>query len=119
MKQKTKKRRKTGPLARLKSRPFTLLAFGLALASLALIVALPKRMGALERQADQLTRAMENYSELQAENNVLQKELTRINDAEYIETVARRQHGFGWYGETIYEIANLEEIKAQQAGQGE
>lgn len=118
-KKRMRKKKRTGVGAWLRSRPFTVLAFGLALMMTVLVVQLPKRMGALERQDEQLTRAMAYYSEQQAQSNVLQNELTRVNNADYVEKVARREHGFGWYGETIYEIANLDEIQAQQAEQGE
>ena len=98
----------------MRSRPFTLLAFGLAVMTMVLIVQLPRKMGALERQDDQLAEAMQTYSDRQAEYNVLRSELTRVDDEEYIETLARRKYGYGWYGETIYEIGNLEEIQAAQ-----
>ena len=109
-----KKRKKTGMIAKLRSRPFALLAFCLALMTMVLVVQLPKKMGGLERQDAQLAEAMQTYSDLQAQHNVLRSELLRIDDEEYIETVARRKYGYGWYGETIYEIGNLEEIQAAQ-----
>ena len=106
-----KKRKKAGVIAWVRSRPFTLLAFGLAVMTMVLIVQLPGKMGGLERQDEQLTQAMEEYSQMQSEYNVLRSELARVNDQEYIETLARRKYGFGWYGETIYEIGNIEEIQ--------
>ena len=57
---------------------------------------------------------MAAYSEKQSERNVLASELERVNSKDYIETIARREHGYGWYGETIYEVANLNEIQAQE-----
>ena len=113
-KARMKKKKKTGVIAWMRSRPFTLLAFALAVMTMVLIVQLPRKMGGLERQDEQLKQAMETYSDLQAEHNVLRSELARINDEEYIETIARRKYGYGWYGETIYEIGNLEEIQAAQ-----
>lgn len=113
-KERMKKKKKTGVIAWLRARPFTLLAFFLAVMTMVLIVQLPRKMGGLERQDAQLAEAMKTYSDRQAEYNVLRSELTRVDDAEYIETIARRQYGYGWYGETIYEIGNLEEIQAAQ-----
>ncbi len=111
---KMRKKKKPGLVAWMRSRPLTLLAFGLAVVALTLIVQLPRRAASLERQEAQLTQAMATYGEKQAEYNVLQTEVARLNDPEYIEMLARRDHGYGWYGETIYEIGNLEEIQAAQ-----
>lgn len=115
MKNARKKKKKTmGVAAWLRSRPFTLLAFGLAVMTMVLIVQLPRMMGSLDRQDEQLTEKMKIYSDLQAERNVLNSELARINDRDYIETLARREYGYGWYGETIYEVGNLAEIQAAE-----
>ena len=70
-----KKRKKAGVIAWVRSRPFTLLAFGLAVMTMVLIVQLPGKMGGLERQDEQLTQAMEEYSQMQSEYNVLRSEL--------------------------------------------
>lgn len=112
-----KKKKRAGVVAWMRERPFTLIAFALALTALVLIVRLPRRMEALERQDEQIDQAMQNYSELQAQRNVLRSELARIDDEEYIETLARREHGYGWYGEIIYEVGNLDEIQAAQEGE--
>jgi len=109
-----KKKKKTGVIGWMRTRPLTLLAFVLAFGLLALIVRLPRRMGVLERQDEQIIQAMQQYSDLQAERNVLRSELARIDDEDYIETIARREYGYGWYGETVYEVGNLAEIQAAQ-----
>lgn len=115
LKNARKRKKKTmGIAAWLRSRPFTLLAFGLAVMTMALIVQLPRMMGSLDRQDAQLTEKMKIYSDLQAERNVLNSELNRVNDRDYIETLARREYGYGWYGETIYEVGNLAEIQAAE-----
>ena len=114
-----KKKKKTGVIAWVQSRPFTLLAFGLVVMTMVLIVQLPKKMGGLERQNEQLLQKMEEYRQKQAEYNVVQNELVRSSDPAYIEKLARRKHGFGWYGEMIYEIANLDEITAAQPSAAE
>ena len=107
-----KKKKKTGLADWLRSRPFALLAFGLAVMTMALIVQLPRMMGSLERQNERLTQTMQTYSDLQSERNVLISELDRVTDKDYIEKIARREYGYGWYGETIYEVGNLAEIQA-------
>ena len=109
-----KKKKKAGVINWMRARPFTLLAFALAGMMLMLVVQLPKKMDGIDRQNAQLLERMETYSQTQAENNVVQSELARCNTPEYIETIARRVHSFGWYGETIYEIANLNELEAAQ-----
>lgn len=110
-----KKKKKMGIADILRARPFTLLACGLAVMTLALIVQLPRVMGSLERQDEELTLRMMEYSDLQAERNVVLNELNRVNDEDYIEKIARREYGYGWYGETIYEVGNLAEVQAAQA----
>ena len=107
-----KKKKKMGLAARLRSRPFALLAFGLAVMTMTLIIQLPRMMGALDRENVRLTEKMQMYSDLQSERNVLISELDRVSDKDYIEKIARREYGYGWYGETIYEVGNLEEIRA-------
>ena len=109
-----KKKKKMGLTARLRSRPFALLAFGLAVMTMALIVQLPRMMGSLDRENARLTQQMQTYSDLQSERNVLMSELERVSDKDYIEKIARREYGYGWYGETIYEIGNLAEIQAAE-----
>ena len=37
-------------------------------------------------------------------------ELSEINSADFVERTARRDYGYCWYGETIYEVGNLEAI---------
>ncbi len=113
-----KKKKKAGIGVLLHARPFTLLACGLAVMTLALIVQLPRMMGSLDRQDEDILAKMQEYSELQAERNVVLSELARIGDEEYIEKIARRVHHYGWYGETIYEVGNLAEIQAAQENGG-
>ena len=111
---RTKKKKKAGVISFMRRRPFMVLAAVLVVMMLVLVIQLPRRMSALERQDEQIEQAMHDYSELQAERNVLRSELTRLDDDAYIETLARRQHGYGWYGETIYEVGNLSEVQAAQ-----
>ena len=42
-------------------------------------------------------------------------ELAQSDSDEFIERTARREYGYCWYGETVYEIGNLEELLAQEA----
>ena len=113
------KKKKTMSMADVvRARPFAFLALGLAVMTLVLVVQLPRVMGKIDRQGETLLKVMGEYSELQAERNVVNSELARIDDRDYIETIARRVHGYGWYGETIYEVGNLDEILEAQAGSG-
>ena len=50
----------------------------------------------------------------QSENNRLTTELAEIDTEDFIERTARREYGYCWYGETIYEVGNLEELKGAQ-----
>ena len=47
---------------------------------------------------------------MDAEVHRLATELAEINTADFVERTARREYGYCWYGETIYEVANLDEI---------
>jgi len=109
-----KKKKMPGFVSWLLARPFALLAFALAMMTLGLILQLPRMLSSLDRQQEQLTSTMQAYGEMQSERNVLVSELERVNSREYVETLARREHGYGWYGETIYEVANLDEIQAAE-----
>ena len=72
----------------------------------------PAKVASIERQYQQLDEAAQAYLEAQSRNNQLDAELAQIESNEYIERIARREHDYCWYGETIYEIGDLEELKA-------
>ena len=74
----------------------------------------PAKAVSLERQQEQLELAAQAYYDAQSENNRLTTELAEINTEDFIERTARREYGYCWYGETIYEVGNIEEIRAQE-----
>lgn len=95
-------------------RPFRILSVCLALVALLMLSRFPAKAVSLERQQEQLTLAAQAYYNAQSENNRLTTELAEIDTQDFIERTARREYGYCWYGETIYEVGNLEEIKAAQ-----
>ena len=95
-----------------KIRPFRILSVCLGLVALMLLSRFPAKAVSLERQQEQLTLAAQAYYDAQSENNRLTTELAEINTVDFIERTARREYGYCWYGETIYEVGNLEEIRA-------
>ena len=51
------------------------------------------------------------------ENERLRQLLAESDTRDFVERVARRDYGYCWYGETIYEVANLPEKTAGQTFQ--
>ena len=96
---------------RVRIRPFRILSVFLGLIALVMLSRFPAKAISLERQQEQLTAAASEYYEAQSEHNQL-TELSEINSADFVERTARRDYGYCWYGETIYEVGNLEEITA-------
>ena len=94
-------------------RPFRILSVCLGLVALLLLSRFPAKAVSLERQQEQLTLAAQAYYDAQSKNNRLTTELAEINTQDFIERTARREYGYCWYGETIYEVSNLEEIQAE------
>jgi len=95
-------------------RPFRILSVCLGLSALLMLSRFPAKAVSLERQQEQLTLAAQAYYDAQSENNRLTTELAEIDTDDFIERTARREYGYCWYGETIYEVGNLEEIRAAQ-----
>lgn len=96
---------------KLRLRPFRLLAVALGCMALLLLARFPQKAVSLERQKEQLAAAAKAYHDAQSENNQLTAELATVNSDDFIERTARREYGYCWYGETIYEVANLEQIQ--------
>ena len=94
-----------------KLRPFRILAVFLSVAALFMVSRFPQQAVSLERQQEQLEAAATAYYEAQSENNRLNTELSEIDTRDFIERTARREYGYCWYGETIYEVGNLQEIQ--------
>ncbi|MBR4040315.1 MAG: septum formation initiator family protein [Clostridia bacterium] len=95
-------------------RPFRILSVCLGLAALVMLSRFPAKAVSLERQQEQLELAAQAYYDAQSEHNRLTTELAEINTQDFIERTARREYGYCWYGEIIYEVSNLEELKAAQ-----
>ena len=94
---------------RVRIRPFRILS--VLLGALALMLSrFPAKAVSLERQQKQLEAAAQAYYDAQSRNNQLTTELSEINTADFVERTARRDYGYCWYGETIYEVGNLDEI---------
>lgn len=98
---------------RLRIRPFRILSVFLGLAALVMLARFPAKAVSIERQREQLSAAASEYYEAQSEHNQLLTELSEINSADFVERTARRDYGYCWYGETIYEVGNLDEIVAE------
>ena len=86
-------------------RPFRILAVLMGAGTLAML--------SLERQQEQLVAAAQAYHDAQSENNQLKTALTEIDSSDFIERTARRDYGYCWYGEIIYQVGNLDEIEQQ------
>ena len=95
---------------RVRIRPFRILSVVLSVIALVMLSRFPAKAVSLERQQQQLEAAAQAYYDAQSRNNQLTTELSEINTADFVERTARRDYGYCWYGETIYEVGNLEEI---------
>ena len=92
-------------------RPFRILSVFLGIAAVAVLASFPEKAVGIERQKEQLVQAATAYYDAQSKHNDLTAELSEINSEGFIERTARREYGYCWYGETIYEVANLDEIQ--------
>ena len=95
---------------RVRIRPFRILSVVLGVVALVMLSRFPAKAVSLERQQQQLEAAAQAYYDAQSRNNQLATELSEINTADFVERTARRDYGYCWYGETIYEVGNLDEI---------
>ena len=95
---------------RVRIRPFRILSVVLGVIALVIPSRFPAKAVSLERQQQQLEAAAQAYYDAQSRNNQLTTELSEINTADFVERTARRDYGYCWYGETIYEVGNLDEI---------
>ena len=95
---------------RVRIRPFRILSVVLGVIALFILSRFPAKAVSLERQQQQLEAAAQAYYDAQSRNNQLTTELSEINTADFVERTARRDYGYCWYGETIYEVGNLDEI---------
>ena len=79
-------------------RPFRVLAMLMGAGTLAMLMCFPAKAVSLERQSA---------------NNRLKGQLAEIGTKEFVERTARRDYGYCWYGEIIYQVGNLDEIEQQ------
>ena len=100
---------------RVRIRPFRILSVVLGVIALVILSRFPAKAVSLERQQQQLEAAAQAYYDAQSRNNQLTTELSEINTADFVERTARRDYGYCWYGETIYEVGNLDEIAQELA----
>ena len=77
-----------------------------------LLVKLPGQTVDAEAEQEKLESAANAYWKAQEENNRLRSQLSESGTEDFVERVARREYGYCWYGETIYEVANLDELLA-------
>jgi len=91
-------------------RPFRILSFFLGVVALVMLARFPSKSVSLERQRTQLEAAASEYYDAQSRNNQLNAELAEIDTKDFVERTARREYGYCWYGETIYEVGNLDEL---------
>lgn len=103
---RTKRKKKAGGYRPL---PFRVLLAVLAVVAIAVMVRLPQREVSAEEEQRKLQSAADAYWNAQAENNRLRQLLAESGTNDFVERVARRDYGYCWYGETIYEVANLPE----------
>ena len=98
---------------RVRIRPFRILSVVLGVIALVILSRFPAKAVSLERQQQQLEAAAQAYYDAQSRNNQLTTELSEINTADFVERTARRDYGYCWYGETIYEVGNLDELEQE------
>ncbi len=101
-KSEQKKRRKIGP--------FQITALLLSILGVFFLLRLPVYAQASEELRNELISASETYYEAQMENIRLKAQVQEVNSPDFIERTARRMYDYCWYGETIYEVANMDEI---------
>lgn len=94
-------------------RPFRILAWALGAGMLTMLLRFPAKAVSNERQQEQLKAAAQAYSDAQSQNNQLKIELTESTSADFVERTARRDYGYCWYGEIIYQVGNLDEIQQE------
>lgn len=95
--------------------PFKWLTVGLVMATLVLLVRIPGKSVSLERQREALKEAKRAYQEEVARGKQIEAAKAYSETDEAIEQAARREYGYCWYGEIIYEVANLDEIESRFA----
>lgn len=98
-------------------RPFPILTVLLTAAAFMEIARLPENKKSLENLQEALKSAESRYQAVQTENRRLTNMIAECQSDEAIERIVRREYGYCWYGEIIYEVENLEEIEASLAAE--
>lgn len=98
-------------------RPFQILTVLLSAAAFMEIARLPEHKKSLENLQEALKSAESRYQAVQTENRELTNMIAECQSAEAIERIVRREYGYCWYGEIIYEVENLEEIESSFAAE--
>ena len=93
--------------------PFRIASVLLFAVVLAMLIALPGQMLALEDEYDAYDAAKTARDEAKSRQIQLTQELAEVDDEDFIERTARREYGYCWYGETIYRVGNLDELSEQ------
>lgn len=95
---------------RVRLRPFRILSVFLGIAAVASLAQFPDKAVSVEHKREELMTAATAYYDAQSRNNELMAELAESNSDGFIERTARSEYDYCWYGETIYEVANLDEL---------
>ena len=101
---KRERARKRGPRG---FRGFVLLLLALVIA---LAIVLPGSAARQQQEEQAVYEATMAYWDAQNENNRLNNLLSECDRPDFVERVARRDYGYSLYGETIYEVSNLNEL---------
>lgn len=95
-------------------RPYRIAAVVLGAVALVMLSRFPAKAVSLDRQRRQLEAAASGYYEAQSRNNQLRAELSEVNTSDFVERTARRDFGYCWYGETVYNVGNLQDIEPDE-----
>lgn len=95
---------------RFRLQPFRIAAVLLGAFALAMLFRFPSKSLSIENQQKQLREAANLYANEQARNERLNAQIAEINTPDFVERMARRKYGYSWYGETVYEVGNFDEV---------
>lgn len=94
-------------------RPFRILAWALGAGMLTMHAAFFRRSGQQRKTAGAAESRGAGIQRCASRNNQLKTELTESTSADFVERTARRDYGYCWYGEIIYQVGNLDEIQQE------
>lgn len=96
-------------------RPFRIAALCLIVLVLFVGTQISSLADKAERVKEDVFKESEAYFNAQSRYNRLKSEVNEINTDDFVERTARRDYGYCWYGETIYTVANLDELEKSVA----